>query len=74
MADYMTQKMSSGVLAATTYYRKQSAHPSHIESSNFTTAAKTAYANLHAILVTQVELGDYKSNQGVPKSGNTQLI
>jgi hypothetical protein len=74
MAKYMTQKMSSAALTATTYYRVQSAHPSHGESGAFTTAATLAYATLHNILRTAVEVGTYKSNQGVPAGGNTQSI
>jgi hypothetical protein len=74
MAKYMTQKMSSGVLPATTYYRQQSNHPHHDESGAFTTAATLAYATLHRITSDLVELGGYKSSQGVPAGGNTQLI
>jgi hypothetical protein len=74
MAKYMTQKMSSGVLTATTYYRIQSAHPSHGESGAFTTAATLAYKTLHNIPLKDVEVGTYKSNQGVPAGGNTQSI
>ncbi len=74
MAKYMTQKMSSGALAATTYYRVQSAHPSHDESSAFTFAAKADYAAAHNIAVAAVEVGAYKSNQGIPAGGNTEEI
>ena len=74
MAKYMTQKMSSGVLAAITYYRKQSAHPSHDESGTFTTDATNAYATTSGIQASQVELGTYKSGQGVPSGGTTQEI
>ena len=74
MATYMTQKMSSGILAATTYYRAQSAHPSHGESGAFTTAATTDYAGAHNIPVAQVEVGAYRSNQGIPTGGNTKEI
>ena len=74
MAKYMTQKMSSGVLQATTYYRAQSAHPSHDESSAFTFAATANYAAAHGIATAAVEVGTYKSNQGVPAGGNTQEI
>ncbi|MDO8179723.1 MAG: hypothetical protein Q7U12_16005 [Undibacterium sp.] len=74
MAKYMTQKMSSGVLQATTYYRKQSSHPSHAESGAFTIAAKTSYAATHGIAAANVEVGTYKSDQGVPAGGNTQEI
>ncbi|MFZ5528281.1 MAG: hypothetical protein ACOZE7_16630 [Pseudomonadota bacterium] len=72
---YMTQKMSSGTLPAVTYYRKQSVpHPSHVESSTFTTNAKADYATANAILVANVEEGTYRSGQGVPVGGNTKLI
>lgn len=74
MALYMTQKMSSGILQVTTYYRKSSAHPSHEESSKFTRDAKQAYADLHGIEVASVEAGTYKSGQGVPIGGNTEEI
>lgn len=72
---YMTQKMSSGVLQATTYYRKQSVpHPGHAETGAFTIAATTNYAAAHTIPVTDVEVGTYKSGQGIPTGGNTQEI
>jgi hypothetical protein len=74
MALYMTQKMSSGILRATTYYRKSSDHPSHQESSTFTINAKQAYANKHMIATSSVEEGTYKSGQGVPTGGNTEEI
>jgi len=55
MAIYMTQSMSSGTLAVTLYYRKQSIpHPGHAETTQFTTDAKAAYAALHAIPVANV--------------------
>ncbi|NHZ32918.1 MULTISPECIES: hypothetical protein [Massilia] len=74
MAKYMTQKMSSGVLQATTYYQAQSDHPSHGESGAFTRAATSDYATVHNITVAEVEVGTYKSNQGVPTGGNTKEI
>ncbi len=74
MALYMTQKMSSGILKATTYYRKSNAHPSHQESSTFTIDAKQAYADEHGIETSSVEEGTYKSGQGVPTGGNTEEI
>ena len=74
MAKYMVQKMSSGIKKATTYYRKQSAHPSHDESGNFTRDAKSAYATKHNISEAQVEVGSYASNQGVPAGGDTEEI
>ena len=74
MALYMTQKMSSGVLKVTTYYRKSSAHPTHQESSNFTANAKQTYANEHKIEVSIVEEGAYRSEQGIPSGGHTEKI
>ena len=69
MAIYMTQSMSSGTLAVTLYYRKQSIpHPGHAETSQFTTDAKAAYAALHAIPVANVVPGTYRSGQGAPTS------
>jgi hypothetical protein len=68
----MTQKMSSGVLQAVTYYRKQSQdHVSHVESGKFTTDAKNHYAAANGILASAVEAGTYKSGQGVPDGANT---
>lgn len=75
MPSYMTQKMSSGVMPAVTYYRKQSQpHVPHTESDAFTEAAVNAYAALNAVSAGDVEKGTYKSGQGVPTGGNTQLI
>lgn len=74
MAKYMTQPMSSGKLKKITYYRKQSAHPSHTESGKFTSDAKAAYAKKNDISESAVEVGTYKSNQGVPTSGAVQEI
>jgi hypothetical protein len=75
MALYMTQKMSDQAQPAVTYYRKQANdHPSHAESGAFTTAAATAYATANRILFRQVELGTYKSNQGVPTGGTVEPI
>jgi len=70
VAKYMTQAMSFGLIAKVTYYRKQSSgHPTHTESGQFTTDAKDAYAQLHGIAAALVELGTYRSNQGVPSDG-----
>ena len=74
MAKYMTQKASSGTLPAITYYRKQSAHPSHTESGQFTTDLKTNYANKYNIKTSAVALGTYKSGQGIPTGGITENI
>jgi hypothetical protein len=74
MAKYMTQKMSSGTKTATTYYRQQSAHPSHDETGRFTTDAKANYATTHGVTVDKVEVGTFKSNQGVPTGGTTVEI
>lgn len=63
---YMVQKMSSGTLKAVTYYRKQSAHPSHKESGAFTAAAKAAYAAKSKIAARDVETGAFRSSQGAP--------
>ena len=71
MAKYMTQKMSSGTLAAVTYYRKQSAHPSHSESGKFTQDAIDDYARANNIPASDVDKGTYRSDQGVPQGGNT---
>lgn len=75
MADYMTQKMSSGTLIPITYYRKQTQpHPSHEESGAFTSAAKNNYATFNNIPESEVEEGAYKSSQGVPTGGKTYKI
>lgn len=74
MAKYMTQPMSYAALQKITYYRKQSAHPSHNESGIFTQDATNAYATANGINASQVEVGVYKSNQGVPVGGNVQEI
>lgn len=74
MAKYMVQKMSSGKLPATTYYRKQSAHPSHEETGAFTAAAITAYATAHGISEDEVEKGKYFSNQGEPADADAEEI
>lgn len=75
MPFYMTQKMSSGVKPAVTYYRKQSQpHVPHTESEAFTQDAVNAYAALNAVSAGAVEKGTYRSSQGVPTGGNTQLI
>ncbi len=75
MALYMTQKMSSGVLTAINYYRKQTQdHPSHTESGAFTTAATADYAATTGVALGAVIPGTYKSGQGVPTGGTTKLI
>lgn len=75
MALYMTQKMSSGILAAVTYYRKQkNEHPSHDESGAFTSAAVRHYAGANNIEESEVEQGKYQKCQGVPNGGLTQII
>lgn len=72
---YMTQKTSSGVLPAITYYRRQTQpHVSHVESGAFTQAAQLAYATAKQVPVGAVELGAYKSGQGVPTGGNVEQI
>ncbi|ADO49307.1 hypothetical protein [[Enterobacter] lignolyticus] len=75
MALYMTQKMSSGLHAAITYYRKQqNEHPSHAESGAFTSAAVSHYATTNNIDESDVESGKYQKCQGVPNGGLTQAI
>lgn len=69
MAKYLVQKMSSGSLNPITYYRKQSAHPSHTETGAFTSAAILAYATTNNIPVRDVEKGSYSSGQGIPTGG-----
>lgn len=75
MANYMTQSMSSGILKKITYYRKQTnSHPSHEESGQFTADAKSDYATTNGINEDDVEVGTYRSNQGVPGGPNTEEI
>lgn len=74
MPNYMTQKMSSGVLKAITYYKDGGAHPSHEVSSKFTTDAKSDYATTRGVAVSAVEEGTYKSGQGVPTGGECKNI
>lgn len=74
MAKYMTQPMTAGIHSKVTYYRQCSSHPSHTDSSRFTTDAKTAYAAKYGIPVSSVEEGKYMSNQGVPFGGQTEEI
>jgi hypothetical protein len=72
---YMTQKMSYGTKQAITYYRKQkNDHPDHKETLAFTNTAKQDYATANGINENQVELGTYRSGQGVPAGGHTKLI
>ena len=66
MAKYMVQTMRAGTHQPVTYYRKQSHHPKHGESGRFSTDAKNAYAASVNVNVTDVEVGSYKSGQGVP--------
>jgi hypothetical protein len=49
------------------YFRKQSAHPSHAESGDFTRSAKADYATRNNIAEDDVETGTYRSGQGRPK-------
>jgi hypothetical protein len=74
MPKYMTQKMSSGVKKAITYYRDGGDHPSHETSSKFTKDAKNAYALARGVDVSTVEEGTYKSGQGVPSGGDCVAI
>lgn len=69
MAKYMTQIMRSGTQTQITYYKKQSAHPSHTETGAFTQAAITAYAAARNVLPANVEKGKFQSDQGVPTGG-----
>lgn len=72
---YMTQKTSSGNLPAITYYRRQTQpHVTHVESGAFTQAAQLAYAATNHVPVGAVDLGTYKSGQGVPTGGNVEQI
>ena len=75
MAEYLTQKMSSGIQQAITYYRKQkNNHASTEEKTSFTSDAKTTYAAARAVQVADVEVGTLRQNQGVPTGGITALI
>jgi hypothetical protein len=75
MAEYMVQKMSSGIKKATTYYRKQKqSHVSHEVSSKFTFDAKADYAKKMKVALTTVEEGHYQSGMGVPTGGDVELI
>jgi len=74
MAKYMTQPMTAGSYSKITYYRKTNSHPSHTESSLFTTDAKSAYATKYGVQVSEVEEGKYMSNQGIPAGGKTEEI
>lgn len=75
MPFYMVQSMSSGSLPAKTYYRKQTvAHPSHVETGNFTQAAMDNYASFNHINVRDVVAGTFRSGQGVPTGKNTFQI
>ena len=70
----MTQPMSTPNTTKITYYRKQSAHPSHEESGAFTAAAKSNYATFNNISKNTVDEGTYKSSQGIPTGGKTYEI
>ncbi len=72
MAKYLVQAMSSGVKKKITYYRAQSAHPSHVETGAFTQAAILSYASTAGVAQAAVEKGAFQSNQGVPAFG-TQI-
>jgi len=75
MPNFMTQKMSSGIKKAVTYYRKQSSpHVSHEESEAFTTAAVNHYATAQRVAPNTVETGKYFSGQGRPKDLNAEEI
>jgi hypothetical protein len=75
MPSYMTQKMSSGRLKATTYYRKQTQpHVSHDESGRFTQDAKRDYATERGVAESAVEVGTFKSGQGIPTGGEVKPI
>jgi hypothetical protein len=72
MAKYMTQRMSSGKLPPKTYYRKQTQdHVTHEESGAFTQAAKSNYARFNNIHEDAVDLGTYRSGQGIPTGVGT---
>jgi len=74
MANYLTQKMRSGTEKAITYYRKQSAHPSHDETGKFTQDAIKKYAEAKGVAESIVEKGKFMSDQGVPTGGETEEI
>ncbi len=74
MAKYMTQSMSSANTETITYYRQQSAHPSHAESGQFTADAIANYAAFNHIEESAVVKGTYRSDQGVPTGGKTYEI
>ncbi|WP_380184713.1 hypothetical protein [Kalamiella sp. sgz302252] len=74
MAKYMVQSIQSGTHPKITYYRAQSAHPSHSESGAFTEAAITHYVAKFGVDRSTVEKGSYKSDQGVPTGGQVEKI
>lgn len=74
MPKYMTQLVRSGTLAPITYYQDGGDHPTHKVSSAFTNKAKADYAKTRGIDISAVELGAYKSGQGVPSSGECKKI
>ncbi|KGJ93765.1 hypothetical protein [Colwellia psychrerythraea] len=75
MANYMTQPMSAAKTIKITYYRKQSqSHPSHEETGAFTLAAESDYSRFNNIPADEVDIGTFKSSQGVPTAGKTHKI
>jgi len=75
MPNYMTQKMSSENTESVTYYRAQTSdHVAHGESEAFTSAAIANYAAFNHIDEGSVDVGTYRSGQGIPTGGKTYLI
>ncbi|OYD88073.1 hypothetical protein CDG77_25760 [Nostoc sp. 'Peltigera membranacea cyanobiont' 213] len=69
---YLVQKMSSGTLPPKTYYRRQTTeHSSHDETGRFTQDAKRNYAEFNHISEDQVEVGTFRSGQGIPTDKGT---
>ena len=67
--------MISGVLPRITYFRKQKvAHPTHLESTTFTSDAVREYEAANPLRVLGIEHGTYKKNQGVPTGGICEEI
>ncbi len=75
MPKYMVQSVESGTLGKITYYRKQTQdHVSHDESGRFTQDAQARYRTDKNLAGTAaVELGSYKSGQGVPSYAATEI-
>ena len=65
----MTQTMRFEDELPVTYYRNGGAHPTHNISSAFTRDAKRDYAARVGCDDSEVELGPYRSGQGVPQRG-----